>query len=94
MFLSLNKKFFSIILAFFILSAGIFLFVLDGTVGEKMRTDYNNIMKRNQYVMALLNENIVLRKKIEQLEPNTFNSNEKSLSEKQEELSKERKLNE
>ena len=94
MFLSLNKKFFSIILAFFILSAGIFLFVLDGTVGEKMRTDYNNIMNRNQYVMALLNENIVLRKKIEQLEPNTFNSNEKSLSEKQEELSKERKLNE
>ena len=56
MFLSLNKKFFSIIFAFFILSASIFLLVLDGTVGEKMRTDYNNIMKRNQYVIALLNE--------------------------------------
>ncbi len=94
MFLSLNKKFFSIIFAFFILSASIFLLVLDGTVGEKMRTDYNNIMKRNQYVIALLNENIILRKKIEQLEPNAFISNTKSLSEKQEELSKERQLNE
>jgi signal transduction histidine kinase len=94
MFLSLNKKFFSIILAFFILSAGIFLFVLDGTVGEKMRTDYNNIMKRNQYVMALLNENIILRKKIEQLDPDTFKYTNESLSEKQEELSKERQLNE
>ena len=59
-----------------------------------MRTDYNNIMKRNQYVIALLNENIILRKKIEQLEPGIFNLTEKSLSEKQEELSKERKLNE
>ena len=94
MFLSLNKKFFSIIFAFFILSASIFLLVLDGTVGEKMRTDYNNIMKRNQYVIALLNENIILRKKIEQLEPDAFISNTKSLSEKQEELSKERQLNE
>ena len=32
MFLCLNKKFFSIILAFLILTAGIFLIVLDGTV--------------------------------------------------------------
>lgn len=94
MFFSLNKKFFFTISAFFLLTAGIFLIIFDGIVGKKIRTEHSNIITRNQYVIELLNENIALRNKINTLEPEALHNTSTSLSEKQEELTRERKLNE
>ncbi|MCM1322769.1 MAG: ATP-binding protein [Acetobacter sp.] len=94
MFLSLNKKFFFTILAFFLLSAGIFLIIFDGTIGKKIRSEHSNIISRNQYVIELLNENLALRKKISQLHPEETKQITASLTQKQQELSTERKLNE
>lgn len=90
MVFSLNKKFFFSILTFFIITASMFLILLDGTLGKKIRSEHSNAITRNQYVIELLNENISLRKKIKILEPNaTIN-----LDAKQDELSREKKLNE
>lgn len=94
MFLSLNKKFFFIILVFFLLSAGIFVIIFDGTIGKKIRNEHTNIISRNQYVIELLNENIALRKKLNALLPEENKKITENLSQKQQELSSERKLNE
>ncbi len=94
MFFSLNKKFFFTILAFFLLSAGIFIIIFDGTIGKKIRSEHTSIISRNQYVIELLNENLALRKKIDTLLPKDKKSTDKSLTQKQKELSYERKLNE
>ncbi len=94
MFFSLNKKFFFTILAFFLLSAGIFLIIFDGTIGKKIRSEHTHLTSRNQYVIELLNENIALRKKINNLLPENTQQLTESLTQKQQELSTERKLNE
>ena len=94
MFLSLNKKFFFTIFIFFLLSAGIFLIIFDGTIGKNIRREHSNLTSRNQYVIELLNENIALRKKINNLLPENTQQLSESLSQKQQELSTERKLNE
>lgn len=94
MFFSLNKKFLFTIFTFFLLCAGIFLIIFDGTIGKNIRKEHSNLISRNQYVIELLNENIALRKKISNLQPeNTWQLTE-SLTQKQQELSTERKLNE
>lgn len=90
MFFSLNKKFFFSIFTFFIITAGMFLFLLDGTIGKKIRSEHSSIITRNQYVIELLNENLSLRKKINKLDPSVL----VNLDKKQEELSREKKINE
>lgn len=94
MFFSLNKKFFFTILAFFLLSAGIFIIIFDGIIGKEIRSQHSSIISRNQYVIEILNENIALRKKLNTLLPEETTNTALSLSQKQEELSHERKLNE
>ena len=90
MFFSLNKRFFVTIIAFLLLCSGIFLIIFESTIGKKIQTEHNKNITRSQYVIELLNENISLRKKISLLEP------EKNIqiSKQQEELSKEKSLNE
>ena len=90
MFFSLNKKFFVTIVAFLFICAGIFLIIFNSTIGKKIASEHNQIITRNQYVIELLNENISLRKKISLLEP----TNPLQLTHKQEELSREKQLNE
>lgn len=90
MFLSLNKKFFFSLLIVFLLSAGAFIIIFDNVVGKKIRTEQKNIINRNQYVIEILNENISLRKKINQLQEK--HSSTENLTQKQEELSRERNL--
>ena len=94
MFFSLNKKFFFAILIFFLLCAGIFTIIFDGIIGKKIRAEHSNILTRNQYVIELLNENISLRRKISTLIPEDTVKSSDSLSQKQQELSRERRLNE
>lgn len=94
MFFSLNKKFFFTIFAFFLLSTGIFIIIFDNSIGKKIRSEHSNIITRNQYVIELLNENVTLRKKLNQLEQKNPAIFSDSLTQKQEELARERKLNE
>ncbi|MBP3688105.1 MAG: ATP-binding protein [Alphaproteobacteria bacterium] len=94
MFLSLNKKFFLTILAFFLLSAGIFAIIFNEIIGKKISEEHSSIVSRNQYVIDILNENIMLRKKLNLLAPQKIRQIDGNLDKKQEELSKERKLNE
>ncbi len=90
MFFSLSKKFFITIIAFLFLCAGIFLIIFDNTLGKKITSEHNKIITRNQYVIELLNENIALRKKISLIQPEI----PLQLSNKQEELTREKRLNE
>lgn len=94
MFFSLNKKFFFSFLIFLLMSAGIFIIIFDNVVGKKIRTEHTNIISRNQYVIELLNENITLRKKINQLQIDEHPQSTERLTEKLEELTRERNLNE
>lgn len=94
MFFSLNKKIFLTIFVFFLLSAGIFILILDDTIGKKIRAEHSGVISRNQYVIELLHENISLRKRIDELLPENTAQISDLLNEKQEELTRERKLNE
>lgn len=94
MFVSLNKKFFFTLFIFLMLTGSIFLIIFDGIIGQKIRTEHSHIITRNQYVIELLNENINLRKRLSTLQPAELQSILGNLSEKQEELSRERLLNE
>lgn len=90
MFFSLNKRFFFTIITFLLLCSGIFFIIFEKTIGKKLQAEQSNIITRNQYVIELLNENIALRKKISNLQPDI----PLQLNAKQEELTREQKLNE
>lgn len=94
MFFSLSKKILLTLLAFLMLSAGIFIVFFENTIGKKIRNDQTNLITRNQYVITLLNENISLRQRLNKIQPQTPRDTEESLKQKREELSRERKLNE
>lgn len=90
MFFSLSKKILLTILAFLVLGAVLFIIFFDNAIGKKIRNEQSNLITRNQYVIGLLNENISLRQKLGKLQ----SINEADLSQKKEELSREKKLNE
>ncbi len=90
MFFSLNKRFFITIITFLLLCSGVFLIIFDSTIGKKIESEHSSLLQRNQYVIELLRENISLRRKINLLQPET----NIQVSNKQEELSREQKLNE
>ena len=92
MFFSLSKKILLTILAFLGLSAFLFVIFFDNVIGKKIRNEQSNLITRNQYVIELLNENISLRQKIGKLQSQT--TTDASLTQKKEELSREKKLNE
>lgn len=92
MFFSLSKKILLTILAFLGLSAFLFVIFFDNVIGKKIRNEQSNLVTRNQYVIELLNENISLRQKIGKLQSQT--TTDASLTQKKEELSREKKLNE
>ena len=94
MFFSLNKKFFFTIIASMLLSATIFLFLFDIIIGKQIKSAHSDIITRNQYVINLLNENIILNKQLNQYQPQNKQKNISKISQKQEELSREKKLNE
>lgn len=95
MFFSLNKKFLVAILAFFFLFSAIFTIIFDGIIGKRIRAEHSSVITRNQYVIDLLNENIDLRKTLRDIAP-AIESRSLSIAlhQKQEELNKERRLNE
>ncbi len=92
MFFSLSKKILLTILAFLGLGAFLFIIFFDNAVGKKIRNEQSNLITRNQYVIELLNENISLRQKLGKLQSKTVS--DASISQKKEELNREKKLNE
>ena len=96
MYFSLNKKIFYTIFGLTVFMAMLFLALFLVIFEKKYSEDQNTILLRNQYVMELLNENIILQRELDKANikilKNDFSSG--SLYEKQEELTRERKLNE
>ncbi len=95
MYFSLNKKIFYTIFGLMVFTATLFLMLFLGVFGKKYTEDQNNIFLRNQYVMELLHENIALRREIDNanivISEGSFLK--ETLSQKQEELSREKKIN-
>lgn len=95
MLVKLNKKFLLTVLILFLSSAGLFTIIFNSTVSKKIRSEQNNLLTRSQYVIELLNENISLRKQLNKLQSaETNNKSPQNLIQKQEELTREQKLNE
>lgn len=92
MFFSLSKKILLTILAFLGLGAFLFIIFFDNAIGKKIRNEQSNLITRNQYVIELLNENISLRQKLGKLQSKPITDDR--LSQKKEELNREKKLNE
>lgn len=97
MYFSLNKKIFYTVFSLFIFMGIIFLTMFLTIYSKKYQEDRNTIFLRNQYVLELLHENIALRRELNEakikLSTETKNLLAGDLGEKQEELSRERKLN-
>ncbi|MBO7097844.1 MAG: hypothetical protein J6W11_04320, partial [Alphaproteobacteria bacterium] len=60
MYFSLKKKIFYTVFALFVFMATLFLTMFTMFYAEKYSNDFHNVSKRNQYVMSLLYDNIVL----------------------------------
>ena len=95
MYFSLNKKIFYTIFILMIFTAALFFMLFLGVFGQKYKEDQNNIFLRNHYIMELLHENIGLRRIIDSSHIVIADDDlmSQTLSEKQEELSREKKIN-
>ena len=94
MYFSLKKKLFYTVFTLFVLTATLFLFLFTVFYSPKYSNDYHALSKRNQYVMQLLYENIVLQRELNQFQNNLSAEINTTLSDKQQELSREYKINE
>lgn len=97
MYFSLNKKIFYTFFVFFIFMGALFFSMFLNIYSKKYQEDKNSIFLRNQYVMELLYENIALRRELNRANVTLSHESEAvvsgDLGQKQEELSREQKLN-
>ena len=91
MYFSLNKKIFYTIFGLMIFTSMLFLMLFWAVFGKKYTDDQYQVFSRNQYIIDLLHENIQLQKELVNLKGETFSVQD--LTEKQEKLSKEIKIN-
>ena len=94
MYFSLKKKLFYTVFTLFVFIAALFLFLFIMFYAPKYSNDYHALSKRNQYVMQLLYENIILQRELNKYETNISPEMNAELSDKQQELSREYKINE
>lgn len=94
MYFSLKKKLFYTVFTLFVFIATLFLFLFIMFYAPKYSNDYHALSKRNQYVMQLLYENIVLQRELNKFQSNISAEMKAELSDKQQELSREYKINE
>lgn len=94
MYFSLKKKLFYTVFTLFVFMAALFLFLFTMFYAPKYSNDYHVLSKRNQYVMQLLYENIVLQRELSKFQSNISPEIKAELSDKQQELSREYKINE
>jgi len=97
MYFSLNKKIFYTIFGLIVFMAILFLSLFQDIYSKKYMEDRKALFLRNQYVVQLLNENIALRRELGNAKVEISHENQKAinrdLQKKQEELSRERRLN-
>ncbi len=97
MYFSLNKKIFYTIFGLIVFMAILFLSLFQDIYSKKYVEDRKALFLRNQYVVQLLNENIALRRELNNAKIEISHENQKAinldLQKKQEELSRERRLN-
>lgn len=94
MYFSLKKKIFYTVFALFVFMATLFLTMFTMFYAEKYSNDFHNVSKRNQYVMSLLYDNIVLQRELNRLQEDVSEQVQTELSDKQTELTREYKINE
>jgi len=94
MYFSLKKKIFYTVFSLFVLMATLFLFMFTMFYAEKYSNDFHVMSTRNQYVMSLLYENIVLQRDLNKYQKNASEDIQTELSDKQQELTREYKINE
>ena len=94
MYFSLKKKIFYTVFTLFVFMATLFLLMFVSIYTEKYSADYSALSKRNQYVMSLLYENIVLQRENVRLLGRLSSETASDLSDKQQELSHEAQINE
>lgn len=94
MFLSLKKKIFYIVFGLFVIMATLFLSIFILIYAEKYSSDFASVSKRNQYVMNLLHDNIMLQRKLNDIHVKVSPIMDDDLSVKQRELSQEARINE
>lgn len=94
MYFSLKKKLFYTVFTLFVFMAALFLFLFTVFYAPKYSSDYHTLSKRNQYVMQLLYENIVLQRELNRFHSAVSPEIATDLSDKQQELSREYKINE
>ncbi len=94
MYFSLKKKIFYTVFALFVFMATLFLSMFTLIYAEKYSEDHTALSKRNQYVMNLLHENISLQRELNKIHVKISPKMATDLSDKQEELTYERKINE
>ncbi len=93
MYLSLKKKIFYIVFALFVIMATLFLSIFILIYAEKYSSDFDVVSKRNQYVMGLLNENIILQRQLDSVHVKVSPIVENNISDKQRALTLEAKIN-
>lgn len=94
MYFSLKKKLFYTVFTLFVFMAALFLFLFTVFYAPKYSSDYHALSKRNQYVMQLLYENIVLQRELNKFQTAVSPDIATDLTDKQQELSREYKINE
>jgi len=93
MYFSLKKKIFYTVFALFVFMSSLFLSMFMLIYTAKYSEDYRALSTRNQYVMSLLYENINLQRQLNRLQGRFSSRDTSDLSDKQEELKKELKIN-
>ena len=93
MYLSLKRKIFYTVFTLFVLMSVLFMVMFTVIYAGKYNDAYNTLSKRNQYVMSLLYDNIILQRKLKQMNVSLPVGVDGNLADKQEELKKERSIN-
>lgn len=93
MYLSLKRKIFYTVFTLFVVIATLFLMMFTVIYADKYNDSYNALSKRNQYVMSLLYDNILLQRKLTQLHVSLPVGVEGNIADNQEKLKQERTIN-
>lgn len=93
MYLSLKRKIFYTVFTLFVMMSVLFLGMFTIFYAGKYNDAYNTLSKRNQYVMSLLHDNIILQRKLNQMNVSIPVGVDRNITNKQKELKQERTIN-
>ncbi len=93
MYLSLKRKIFYTVFTLFVVTSVLFMVMFTVVYAGKYNEAHDTLSKRNQYVMSLLYDNIILQRKLKQLNVSLPVGVDDNIASKQEKLKQERTIN-